>query len=396
MLAIFLVVFVSMLGTSLLAPLIPFYAANLGVTPEYITLIMALYALCQFLAAPLWGRISDSWGRKPVLMLTVAGTAVGFIMLGFADSIWMLILARVVGGISAGNLSAAYAYVSDITTPENRAAGLGKIGAAFGLGFVLGPAIGGYLAGGDTALDANFQRPAFAAAAMSVAALIITAIVMREKPRATGAAAKVPSRISLNPFARFGVIAHNPNLLMTIGLMLLLTIAASVRESTVALWAHDHFSFDAREIGLLFAYTGAVITVFQGAAMGVLSKRMGDANLLIFGIAVYAAGLTCFVFADNAALLIIGTTLNSFGTAVFSNAPATISSKLAQPNERGMVLGINQSAGSLGRFIGPTFAGTLYSYVSITAPFVAGIVGMIVGLGVAWMLRQRLKAAAHT
>lgn len=200
MLAIFLVVFVSMLGTSLLAPLMPFYAVRLGVTPEYITMIAALYALSQFLAAPLWGRISDTYGRKPVLMLTVAGTGAGFVLLGFADSVWLLILSRIVGGISAGNLSAAYAYVSDITTPENRSSGLGKIGAAFGLGFVLGPGSGGSLAGGDSALDADFQRPAFAA----------------------------------------------------------------------ALWCHHQFSLDAREIGILFAYTGVVITVFQGAAMGSL------------------------------------------------------------------------------------------------------------------------------
>ncbi|MBM3512600.1 MAG: MFS transporter [Alphaproteobacteria bacterium] len=390
MLAIFLIVFVSMLGTSLLAPLIPFYAIRLGVTPEYITLIMALYALCQFLAAPLWGRISDAHGRKPVLLLTVAGTAVGFVMLAYADTVWMLVLARIVGGVSAGNLAAAYAYVSDITTPENRSAGLGKIGAAFGLGFVLGPGIGGFLAGGDTAVEADFQRPAFAAAAMSVAALLVTALILKET-RVLGAQAK--SRISLNPFGRLTVVTDNPNLTMTIGLMFLLTTAAAVRESTVAMWCHDHFSLDAREIGLLFAYTGAVITVLQGAAMGVLSKRFGDANTLIIGVTAYALGLTCFMFADDAVLLIIGTTLNSFGTAVFSNGPATLASKLAKPAERGVVLGLNQSAGSLGRFFGPTFAGVLYAQVGHTAPFAVGIVGMIVGLGFTIALKRKLVAA---
>jgi DHA1 family tetracycline resistance protein-like MFS transporter len=389
MLAIFLIVFVSMLGTSLLAPLIPFYAVRLGVTPEYITMIMALYALCQFLAAPLWGKISDTFGRKPVLMLTVAGTGVGFVLLGFADSVWLLILSRIVGGISAGNLSAAYAYVSDITTPENRSSGLGKIGAAFGLGFVLGPGIGGFLAGGDSALDADFQRPAFAAAAMSVAALVITALIMKET-RKLGEQAK--ARATFNPLARFEVVTNSPGLLMTIGLMFLLTTSAAVRESTVALWCHDQFSLDAREIGILFAYTGAVITVFQGAAMGILSRRLGDANLLIVGIVAYAAGLTCFLFAENAPLLIIGTTFNAFGTAVFSNGPATMASKLAKPAERGLVLGINQSAGSLGRFFGPTFAGILYAQVSHTAPFALGIAGMIAGIAVAVVLKRRLAA----
>ncbi|MDX2223847.1 MAG: MFS transporter [Rhodospirillaceae bacterium] len=391
MLAIFLIVFVGMLGTSLLAPLIPFYALRLDVSPEFITLIMASYALCQFLAAPLWGRLSDRYGRKPVLIGTVAGSALGFLLLGVADSVSLLVLSRVVGGISAGNLAAAYAYVSDITTPENRAAGLGKVGAAFGLGFVLGPGIGGLLAGGDSALDANFARPAFAAAAMSAAALVLTLAILKEtrKPDATAAKA----RGSLNPFGRFAAIAGNRNLMMVVGLTFLLITAASVRESTVALWAHDHFSLDARELGLLFAYTGLVITVLQGAAMGVLSKRFGDANLLILGILGYGAGLVCFIFADGAVLLIIGTTLNAFGTAAFSNAPATVASKLAQPSERGLVLGINQSAGSLGRFVGPTFAGTLYAQISITAPFTAGLIGMAAGLVMALILRARLKAA---
>ncbi|MCB2106496.1 MAG: MFS transporter [Rhodobacteraceae bacterium] len=390
MLSIFLIVFVGMLGTSLLAPLIPFYAARLGVSPEFITLIMALYALCQFLAAPLWGRISDAYGRKPVLMATVAGSALGFVLLGFADSIWLLVLARVIGGVSAGNLAAAYAYVSDITTPQNRSAGLGKVGAAFGLGFVLGPGVGGLLAGGDTALDANFARPAFAAAALSALAFIVTWMLLKEP--AKSAAVKKPG--SLNPFARFkGIIGH-PTLAMTVGLTMLLTTAASVRESTVALWAHDHFALDAKEIGFLFAYTGLVITACQGAVMGAVSKRIGDANLLIVGIVAYATGLGCFVVADSMTLLVVGTTLNAFGTAVFSNAPPTVASKLAQPDERGLVLGVNQSAGSLGRFIGPTFAGTLYGQISITAPFSAGVVGLLLALCVALVLRSKLAASA--
>jgi len=387
MLSIFLIVFVGMLGTSLLAPLIPFYALRLGVTPEYITMIMALYALCQFLAAPLWGRISDAYGRKPVLLVTVLGGGLGFVLLALADSVWMLVLARVVGGLCAGNLAAAYAYVSDITTPENRAAGLGKVGAAFGLGFVLGPAVGGLLAGGEDALNANFARPATAAAALSVLAFVCTALFLKES-RKPGAP---PKKISLNPFARLGAVAHNRDLMWVVGLNLLLALCASVRESTVALWAHDHFKLDARELGFLFAYTGALIVVLQGAAMGQLARRWGDGTILLVGITSYAAGLGCFVAADGAELLIIGTTLNAFGTAVFSNTPSTMASKLAGPDERGAVLGLNQSSASLGRFAGPMFAGTLYAQISITAPFIAGIGGLALGFVIALMLRTRIS-----
>ncbi|MSO97242.1 MAG: MFS transporter [Rhodospirillaceae bacterium] len=390
MFSIFLIVFVGMLGTSLLAPLIPFYALRLGVTPDYITMIMALYALCQFLAAPLWGRISDARGRKPVLLVTVIGGGIGFVLLGLADSVWMLVLSRIVGGLCAGNLSAAYAYVSDITTPENRSDGLGKIGAAFGLGLVLGPVIGGFLAGGDTALTANFARPAFAAAGLSGLAFLTTLVFLKEsrKPLAN----EPKKKISLNPFGRFDAIAGNPNLLLVVVLNFLLATSAALRESTVALWAHDHFSLDSRELGFLFAYTGAVIVVLQGAAMGVLSRRFGDTTILISGILSYACGLACFVVADHAAFLIVGTTLNSFGTAVFSNTPSTVASKLAGPDERGSVLGINQSSASLGRFVGPMFAGTLYAHIAITAPFMAGIGGLAICLGIAYRLRRKLAA----
>lgn len=390
MISIFLIVFVGMLGTSLLAPLIPFYALRLGVSPDYITMIMALYALCQFLAAPLWGRMSDAYGRKPVLLVTVLGGGVSFVMLAYADSVMLLVLARIVGGLCAGNLSAAYAYVSDITTPENRAAGLGKVGAAFGLGFVLGPAIGGFLAGGDTALTANFALPAFAAAGLSVLAFLCTLVFLKES-RKPGA--QPPKHISLNPFGRFGQISGNTNLMLVIGLNFLLAMSASVRESTVALWVHDQFKLDSRELGLLFAYTGAVIVVMQGAAMGQLARRFSDSTLLIIGIVAYALGLGCFIVAQDAAMLIIGTTLNAFGTAVFSNTPSTIASKLAGADDRGAVLGLNQSSASLGRFVGPMFAGTLYAQVAITAPFAIGIVGLGVCLVMAVVVGRKLKPA---
>jgi DHA1 family tetracycline resistance protein-like MFS transporter len=354
-------------------------------------MIMALYALCQFLAAPVWGRMSDAYGRKPVLLTTVVGGAIGFVLLGLADSVGLLVVARIVGGLCAGNLSAAYAYVSDITTPENRAAGLGKVGAAFGLGFVLGPAIGGFLAGGDSALTANFALPAFAAAGLSGLAFLVTLAVLKESRKVDPAA--VPRTIPLNPFARFGAIAANGNLVMVVVLNFLLSTSASVRESTVALWAHDHFGLDARELGFLFAYTGAIIVVLQGAAMGILSRRFGDARLLLIGITAYVAGLLCFIFAEDAVLLIIGTTLNALGTAVFTNTPSTVASKLAGPHERGSVLGVNQSSGSLGRFVGPMFAGTIYAQVGITAPFAVGIGGLAVCFALTLLLRRRLGHA---
>jgi DHA1 family tetracycline resistance protein-like MFS transporter len=384
MVALFLIVFVGMMGTSLLAPLIPFYAARLGLTPEYITAIIGLYALCQFVAAPTLGQISDRWGRKPVLLITSLGQCSAFVMLAFADTIWVLVLSRMIGGLCAGNLATAYAYVTDTTTPENRAAGMGKVGAAFGLGFVLGPALGGLLAGGDDLMTANFMRPALAAAGIAGVAFLCAALFLTES-RKPNAAAKPAS---LNPLGRFDVVMGNRALMLVLILAFLLLLASSVREATIALWVHDQFKLSSQQLGFLFAYTGLVITLLQGAVLGRLAKRFGDENVLIVGIIAYAVGLGCFVAMQSYPSLMIGTTLNAIGTAIFSNALPTIASKLAAPAQRGLVLGVNQSTGSLARFIGPSFAGLIYAQVAITAPFGFGVAILIVGLILAFGIRR--------
>ncbi|MBL8630776.1 MAG: MFS transporter [Rhodospirillaceae bacterium] len=391
MVALFLIVFVGMMGTSLLAPLIPFYAARLGLTPEYITVIIGFYALCQFVAAPMWGQISDRYGRKPVLLITSAGSCFAFLLLAYADSVWVLILSRAIGGICAGNLATAYAYVTDVTTPENRASGMGKVGAAFGLGFVLGPALGGFLAGGENLMNVNFLAPALGAASIAALAFLCALFFLTESRKI---AADQPKRkTSLNPLGRFDVVAGNHGLLLVLILSFILLLASSVREATIALWAHDQFALSSKQLGFLFAYTGLIITALQGAVLGGLSRRFGEENVLIGGILAYAAGLASFVLIQNYESLIIGTTLNAIGTAVFSNALPTVSSKMARTDQRGLVLGVCQSTGSLARFIGPSFAGSLYAYIAITAPFAFGAAILAVGLVLAVVIRHHIKAS---
>lgn len=381
-----LIVFVSMLGNSVLAPLIPFYALRLGVTPEYITILAAIFSACQFISAPIWGRFSDKVGRRPVLIGTVAGTAIGFVMLAYADTVWLLVLARVVGGFAAGNLSTAYAYVSDITTTETRAAGMSKVGAAFGLGFVIGPALSGFLAGGDSLAEANFARPALASAALAGVALLGTIFALKES--------KVPNpaarRVSAHPLAPMRAMIKNRDLTLVLILGAICFTAVAQRESTVALWLHDFFGMPPRELGYVFAYTGLLMTLFQGAALARLSHRIGDGRVLISGIVVYVAGLLCFIVTDGIPLLIVGTTLNAYGTAVLAITLPTVASKLARPDDRGLVLGAYQGAASFGRFLGPVVAGTIYAHVGMTAPFAVGAVGLCFGLVLAVILNRRL------
>jgi len=307
--------------------------------------------------------------------------------------VWVLIISRAIGGACAGNLATAYAYVSDVTTPENRAAGMGKVGAAFGLGFVLGPAIGGFLAGGDNVMDANILRPALAAAVIAGIAFLCAAFFLKESRVAAPSNTSRPQKpASLNPFGRFGVAFESRDLMLVLALAFLLLLASAVREATIALWVHDQFALPSAQLGFLFAYTGLVITVLQGAALGGLSKRFGEENVLIAGVLAYAAGLACFVLMQNIPALVVGTTLNAIGTAVFSNALPTVSSKLARADQRGLVLGVYQSTGSLARFTGPLFAGTLYAQVAITAPFGFGVGVLAVGLVLALIVRKRIEA----
>ncbi len=170
--ALFFAVFIDLLGLGILSPLIPFYVAKLGVSPEIITLVIAVYSLCQFAGAPLWSGISDRLGRRPVLLVSMAGHAFAYLILAYADSIWLLLLSRAIGGFTSANLATAYAYVTDTTSNEDRAATMGRVSAAFGLGFILGPVFGGFLAGGGDYETVNYARPAFAAMALSIASFI--------------------------------------------------------------------------------------------------------------------------------------------------------------------------------------------------------------------------------
>ena len=179
MLVLFLVVFVDLIGFGLLIPLLPFYVQRVGETADVITAVLGLYSLAQFLAAPVWGALSDRFGRKPVLVATSFGFTASFLMLAFADNLPLLIASRVFGGLMAGNIAAAQAYIGDITTPQNRARGMGVIGAAFGLGFVFGPAIGGVLGGPDLA-HANYTAPALAAAGLTALAAVGAALFLKE------------------------------------------------------------------------------------------------------------------------------------------------------------------------------------------------------------------------
>ena len=390
---LFTVVFIDLVGFGILTPLIPFYVERLGATPELITLIIAAHPLSQSLAMPLWGSLSDRIGRRPVLLASMLGHAFAYLLLGFADSLWLLALARVLSGATSANLSTAYAYISDITTPEERAGALGKISAAFGLGFAVGPALGGVLAGGGSIAEANFLRPAIAAATFSFTAFIAIWLFLSEtRPQEVGSAAAGQRPGLLENVAR---VTRRPVILQMLLMGVTVLVFLSVRESIFPLWANRRLGLDARTLGFMLAWTGLLISIIQFFAIGWLSQRFGELNLVRSAMVCLMVGWIGFTLAQSAWDLLAAMTVASLGTAFFQTSMQSLLSKRAGHNERGAILGVYQSSSAMARFVGQASAGTIYSQVGANAPFVLGSIAMVPALAMATRIARRMAAEAH-
>jgi DHA1 family tetracycline resistance protein-like MFS transporter len=365
-LTLFAIVFVDLVGFGLVIPLLPFYGERYGASPETVTLLMASYSFMQLFAGPLWGRLSDRYGRRPVLLASLAGSVLSYLWLGVADALWMLFAARALQGAMAGNIAAAQAYIADVTTPENRARGMGLIGAAFGLGFILGPAIGGLLAGSDPNAPA-VHVPFFLGAALSALAFLGTLFFLKESldPASRRAAAT----------SRLGAVAAalaRPRLRLLILLYFVIIFAFSGMETTFAMWARRQFGWGPEPVGYLFCYVGILSAAMQGGLIGRLTKRFGEERIVVAGNSAIVAGLLAVPFATTVPLLCAATALLALGLGMTQPALNSLISRQAGPHELGEVMGVAQSTGSLARILGPAFAGLLFGALGRNAPYFAG------------------------
>ena len=376
MLILFFIVFIDLIGFGIIIPLLPFYGEFYQASPEMVGLLMATYSFTQFLAAPFWGRLSDRIGRRPVLLVSLAGASAAYVWLGLAESLWTLFAARAVGGAMAGNISAAFAYVADVTTRENRARGMGMIGAAFGLGFIAGPAIGGILAGSDP-VNADFQSPAFAAAALSVTALIMAVVALKES-----LSAEIRQRLAQEPpkkrFAMFREALDRP----VIGLLLLLTFLATFvfagLESTFAMWSRRQFGWGPEQNGYLFAFIGLLSALIQGGLIGRLARRFGEARLVVQGAVALAIGILLIPFSTNVVVLVFAMSIAGYGFSVISPSLNSLISLRSSEDEQGGIMGVTRSASTMARFIGPAWAGLLFGVIGRDWPYFAGALIMAV------------------
>ena len=359
LIVIFTTVFIDLVGFGIVIPVLPFYAEGtaFNATPRTVGLLFASYSIMQLIFSPILGGLSDKHGRRPVLLLSIIGTGIGFIILGLATTVWMLFIGRILDGITGGNISTAQAYIADVTTEENRAKGMGLIGAAFGLGFIFGPAIGGILS------HWGIHVPFFFAAALCFANAMLLFFTLPETVTADHPAKhSAAGGRSLNH-----IIASlkQPKLAFVLVIYFLFIVAFSIMTTSFSLYTMFRFGYDAQHTGYLFAYVGLIAVIIQGGLIGRLVKRFGEIPLVIFGALCFAISLFAVPFVGPAAgglgALLIGGGVFSMGNSLATPALTSLASKSVGAAQQGVVLGVTQSTASLARAVGPSLTAILIS-----------------------------------
>ena len=376
---LFFVVFVELIGFGVIIPLLPFYGEHFQASPAVVGLLMASYSLAQFITAPLWGQLSDRVGRRPVLLVSLAGAATSYVALAFAGHLWVLFAARIFGGGMAGGITAAFAYAADVSTPANRAKAMGVVGAAFGIGFVFGPAIGGILAGSDPA-TADFTSPALVAGALSTTAFLLTLFVLPESLTPERRAARGEAG-AIGRMRAFRLALGRPMLLRLIALMFLSTFVFAGMETTFAMWSRREFGWGPEQNGYLFALVGIVSAFVQGGLVGRLARRVGEIRLVAIGAALLALGMFGIPLSPHLALLIPAVAAAALGFGLLTPSLNSLVSLQAASGMQGGMMGVARSATTLARVLGPTFAGLIFQYFGRQAPFLVGaaiMVGVVV------------------
>lgn len=384
--SLFLVSVIDILGFGILIPLVPYMANRYGAPPAVITALFGVYSLCQLITAPFWGRLSDRFGRRPILISSLAGACVSYLILGFADSLAWLFVSRILGGIMAGNIAAAFAYASDVSLPEKRAASLGMVGAAIGIGFTLGPAIGGLLAGNNPQAT-SFVLPAAVSAGLSVFAILLVTFLLPES--------NTPERRKEHSTrARVGplrLLIERPALRFLATAALLVTFSQAILESILAIWALNKFGFGPRTVGLLMFSLACLAVLMQGGGVRVLVPRLGEAKLATIGVLAYVAGLVTVAGAPSLAITGLGLALCGIGVGAFSPSASSLASKQADVHDRGAVMGTYQSSSSLARVIGPFVSGPIYAAWGASAPFLVGACVTFSAIWFIWRVGARAR-----
>ena len=387
---IFLTVLIDLVGFGIVLPLLPFYAEELGTNPTGVGLLVAVYSLMQFFFAPFWGKLSDRVGRRPIILLGLVGSGVSYVIFAFAQTLTVLFFSRILAGLMGANIAVAQAYIADRTEAQDRARGMGLIGAAFGLGFILGPAIGGVFS------QWGYGVPGLIAAGLCFGNATLAWRVLPES--LTPELRSAPeARGRPGPVERIRALADawsRSELRPILALFFIGTMVFAAFTTTFPLLLERRLDLDARHAGYFLAFAGLVMAVVQGRLIGPLARRLGERKLLVIGSAVLVLGygVTPWVWSDLAVALVILPI--AFGTGVSTPSLASLTSQVAGAAEQGQVLGVSQSLSSLGRVVGPTWGGWLFATWGHGAPYWLSAGWMLVAVVLALHLLRRPAPAA--
>jgi DHA1 family tetracycline resistance protein-like MFS transporter len=386
LLVIFTTVFIDLLGFGIIIPILPFYAQSFGAGDLQVTALFASYSLAQFIFAPLWGRISDAVGRRPIILMSLAGSAVSFTIFGLAPTLTLLFLGRIFAGTFGASVTTAFAYIADVTTPENRARGMGLVGAAFGLGFIFGPFIGGVLSS-----VWGYQGPAFFAAALALINLTLAWFRLPESyPREHRAPAGTrPSLMRTLSLRRLWDALHHPEVGALLLLFFLVGFAMANMEATYALLTEKIFGWGARQNGYAFGFIGIVIVLTQGALIRPLAARFGEHRLVVAGTFLLIPSLALLPFSPGLAVLLLLSGLMAFGSGINSPSLSSLISKGVSADEQGGIMGASQGLGSLARVLGPLWGGFSFQTFGPSGPYLTAGLLMTAGWIMALVLLRR-------
>ncbi len=376
---LFLVMFLVMVGFGIIIPVLPFFAEKVGANPAQLGLLMAVYSLMQLLFAPIWGRVSDRIGRKPVMLIGIAGLSISFFLMAVSSQLWMLFAARIIGGLlSSANMPTTMAYVADITTPENRGKGMGIIGAAVGLGFIFGPAIGGVFS------KTSLNIPFYLAGISSIITFFLVLFVLKES---------LPKELRTNgpsePGSRWKAFTGAVSILFV--LQLFISLSLSGLEATFAYFAAKKAGLDTNHLGYIFMIMGFAGALVQGGLVGRLTKKFGEGKVIQAGIVISAAGFGLILLVHNFTTAAIYLSIFGIGNGVIRPSVSALLTKTSTSGH-GSVTGLLSSFDSLGRIIGPPLGGWLFS-VAAGLPYISGIILSVIALVLYQFYSVRAKAS---
>lgn len=361
---IFLVVFIDLLGFGIILPLLPFISERFGANPLTIGLLTATYSFFQLFASPILGKLSDQFGRKKLLIISQVGTAVGFLLLALSHNLPLLFLSRIIDGATGGNISIAQAYMADITIPETRAKGMGVLGAAFGLGFIFGPLLGGFLS------QYSYALPAYVACGISLLTICFTVFFLKET--VTEKYVTNPSKTYFYSFREIRTIFSVGALRVLFIIFFVINLAFSLLQGNFALWTEKTFHYSAVQNGLLFTYIGILSVIIQLRVLPLVIQKIKEQQTLVSALFFMSIGFFALILFPNKQFVFVALFMFVLGNGLSNPSLQSLVTANSEPDQYGNILGLLHSIGSLGRIFGPIVGGTLFLLNGKDVPFLAG------------------------